>query len=30
MQSTAQLEFWETYKIEEIEFLMATNEALKN
>ncbi|MEZ7498917.1 protein translocase subunit SecDF [Flavobacterium sp. Arc3] len=30
LQSTAQLEFWETYKIEEIgNFLMATNEALK-
>nr|WP_315165082.1 protein translocase subunit SecDF [uncultured Flavobacterium sp.] len=30
LQSTAQLEFWETYKIEEIgNFLMAANEALK-
>jgi len=30
LQSTAQLEFWETYKIEEIgNFMMATNEALK-
>ena len=30
MQSTAQLEFWETYKVEEIgNFLMAANEALK-
>jgi SecD/SecF fusion protein len=30
LQSTAQLEFWETYKIEEIgNFLMATNEVLK-
>jgi len=31
LQSTAQLEFWETYKIDEMGgFLMATNEALKN
>lgn len=30
LQSTAQLEFWETYKIEEIgNFLMAANESLK-
>ena len=30
LQSTAQLEFWETYKVEEIgNFLMAANEALK-
>lgn len=30
LQSTAQLEFWETYKIEEIgSFLMAANESLK-
>ena len=30
LQSTAQLEFWETYKIEEIgNFVMAANEALK-
>jgi len=30
LQSTAQLEFWETYKIDEIgNFLMAANEALK-
>ncbi|MBC5839122.1 protein translocase subunit SecDF [Flavobacterium muglaense] len=30
LQSTAQLEFWETYKIDEMgNFLMATNEALK-
>ncbi len=30
LQSTAQLEFWETYKIEEIgNFMMAANEALK-
>ena len=30
LQSTAQLEFWETYKIEEIgNFIMAANEALK-
>lgn len=30
LQSTAQLEFWETYKVEEIRnFLMAANEALK-
>jgi SecD/SecF fusion protein len=30
LQSTAQLEFWETYKIEEIgNFLMAANETLK-
>jgi SecD/SecF fusion protein len=30
LQSTAQLEFWETYKIEELgNFLMATNNALK-
>ncbi|MES2574166.1 MAG: protein translocase subunit SecDF [Bacteroidota bacterium] len=30
LQSTAQLEFWETYKIEEIgNFLMSANEALK-
>ena len=30
LQSTAQLEFWETYKIEEIgNFLMAANEVLK-
>ncbi|WP_339918552.1 protein translocase subunit SecDF [uncultured Flavobacterium sp.] len=30
LQSTAQLEFWETYKIEEMgNFLMAANEALK-
>ncbi len=30
LQSTAQLEFWETYKIEEVgNFLMAANEALK-
>lgn len=30
LQSTAQLEFWETYKVEEIgNFLMATNEVLK-
>ncbi|MBP6550077.1 MAG: protein translocase subunit SecDF [Flavobacterium sp.] len=30
LQSTAQLEFWETFKIEEIgNFLMAANEALK-
>ena len=30
LQSTAQLEFWETYKIDEIgNFLMATNNALK-
>jgi SecD/SecF fusion protein len=30
LQSTAQLEFWETYKIEEIgNFLMAANDALK-
>lgn len=30
LQSTAQLEFWETYKIEEIgSFLMAANETLK-
>jgi len=30
LQSTAQLEFWETYKIEEMgNFLMATNEVLK-
>ncbi|HEU0137825.1 MAG TPA: protein translocase subunit SecDF [Flavobacterium sp.] len=30
LQSTAQLEFWETYKIEEFgEFMMAANEALK-
>jgi SecD/SecF fusion protein len=30
LQSTAQLEFWETYKIDEMGgFLMATNEALK-
>jgi SecD/SecF fusion protein len=31
LQSTAQLEFWETYKIDEIgNFLMAANETLKN
>jgi SecD/SecF fusion protein len=31
LQSTAQLEFWETYKIEEMgNFLMAANETLKN
>lgn len=31
LQSTAQLEFWETYKFEEVgNFLMAANEALKN
>lgn len=31
LQSTAQLEFWETYKYEEVgNFLMAANEALKN
>ncbi len=31
LQSTAQLEFWETYKIDELgQFLMAANEALKN
>lgn len=31
LQSTAQLEFWETYKIEELgNFLMAANEALKS
>jgi len=30
LQSTAQLEFWETYKVDEIgSFLMAANEALK-
>jgi SecD/SecF fusion protein len=30
LQSTAQLEFWETYKVEEIgNFLMAVNESLK-
>ncbi len=30
LQSTAQLEFWETYKIDELgQFLMAANEALK-
>ena len=30
LQSTAQLEFWETYKVEEIgNFLMAANESLK-
>ncbi|MGQ7946810.1 protein translocase subunit SecDF [Flavobacterium sp. WC2509] len=30
LQSTAQLEFWETYKVEEIgNFIMAANEALK-
>ncbi|NBL65321.1 protein translocase subunit SecDF [Flavobacterium sp. NST-5] len=30
LQSTAQLEFWETYKVEEMSnFLMATNELLK-
>ncbi|MGV7107749.1 protein translocase subunit SecDF [Flavobacterium sp. U410] len=30
LQSTAQLEFWETYKVEEVgNFLMAANEALK-
>ncbi|HEY0092359.1 MAG TPA: protein translocase subunit SecDF, partial [Flavobacterium sp.] len=30
LQSTAQLEFWETYKIDEMgQFLMAANEALK-
>jgi SecD/SecF fusion protein len=30
LQSTAQLEFWETYKIEEVgNYLMAANEALK-
>ncbi|MGV8994343.1 MAG: protein translocase subunit SecDF [Flavobacterium sp.] len=30
LQSTAQLEFWETYKIDELgEFLMAANETLK-
>lgn len=30
LQSTAQLEFWETYKVDEIgNFLMAANEALK-
>jgi SecD/SecF fusion protein len=30
LQSTAQLEFWETYKIEEVgNFLMAANNALK-
>ena len=30
LQSTAQLEFWETYKVEEIgNFLMAANDALK-
>ncbi|WP_281337209.1 protein translocase subunit SecDF [Flavobacterium eburneipallidum] len=30
LQSTAQLEFWETYKIDEVgNFLMAANEALK-
>ena len=30
LQSTAQLEFWETYKIDELgSFLMATNNALK-
>ena len=30
LQSTAQLEFWETYKIEELgDFMMAANEALK-
>lgn len=31
LQSTAQLEFWETYKIDELgNFLMAANEALKS
>ncbi|WP_367754647.1 protein translocase subunit SecDF [Flavobacterium sp. WC2421] len=31
LQSTAQLEFWETYKIDEMgSFLMAANESLKN
>ncbi len=31
LQSTAQLEFWETYKIDELgQFLMAANETLKN
>lgn len=31
LQSTAQLEFWETYKIEEIgDFLMSANEVLKS
>ncbi|RZJ31673.1 MAG: protein translocase subunit SecDF [Flavobacterium sp.] len=31
LQSTAQLEFWETYKAEEMQnFLMTANEALKN
>ena len=31
LQSTAQLEFWETYKIDEIgDFLLAANEVLKN
>ena len=30
LQSTAQLEFWETYKIEEVgQYLMAVEEALK-